>query len=158
MSNILQVTPLNLLGFVVHRVFRDEWQCQCWWQLGCWYFCCFFLLSNYHHIKRGEKKLGKEGQRGKFCSGGTQEKWGFWDPCLIPIFVRSGVVVNLVVVPIGLVVSLVSRFWGHWWDIWKQPFLGQRRRIMMTTTSTSLSNQTTKVKRPREGGFCVNFF
>jgi hypothetical protein len=28
---------------------------------------------------------------------------------------------------------------------------------MMKTTPTSTSNQTTKVKRPREGGFCVFF-
>jgi len=25
-------------------------------------------------------------------------------------------------------------------------------------TTTSIDNQTTKVKRPREGGFCVTFF
>jgi len=30
---------------------------------------------------------------------------------------------------------------------------------MMTTTLPSIANQTTKVKRPREGGFCLcNFF
>jgi hypothetical protein len=31
------------------------------------------------------------------------------------------------------------------------------RRREMTTTPTSTSNKTTKVKRPREGGFCVIF-
>jgi len=29
---------------------------------------------------------------------------------------------------------------------------------MMTITPTSTCNQTRKVKRPREGGFCVTFF
>ncbi len=28
---------------------------------------------------------------------------------------------------------------------------------MMTTTPTSIGTPTTKVKRPREGGFCVTF-
>jgi hypothetical protein len=30
-------------------------------------------------------------------------------------------------------------------------FLGQRTRMIMTTTPTSTKNQTMKVKRPREG-------
>jgi hypothetical protein len=29
--------------------------------------------------------------------------------------------------------------------------------MMMTTTLASRGNQTTKVKRPKEGGFCVTF-
>jgi hypothetical protein len=36
-------------------------------------------------------------------------------------------------------------------------FMGQRKMVMMTTTLTSIGTQATKVKRPREGGFCVTF-
>jgi hypothetical protein len=38
---------------------------------------------------------------------------GVLGPMFDSIFIRSGVVVTLVVVPIGLVVSLVFRFLGH---------------------------------------------
>ncbi len=36
-------------------------------------------------------------------------------------------------------------------------FQGQKRKMMMIITATSTGNQTTKVKRPKEGGFCVTF-
>jgi hypothetical protein len=61
-------------------------------------------------------------------------------------FIRSRLVVSLVVVPIGLVVSLVSRFWGHGGTYESNHFLGQRR-MMMTTTLASTCNQTMKVER-----------
>jgi hypothetical protein len=59
--------------------------------------------------------LGKEGQRRKICNGGTQEKRkkGSWDPCSIPILVIRALIVGLITIPLQLVVSLVSRFWGH---------------------------------------------
>jgi hypothetical protein len=56
----------------------------------------------------------------------------------------------------GLAVSLVSRFWGHDGAYESNHFLEQRRRMMTITTSTC--NKTMKVKRPREGGFCVIIF
>jgi hypothetical protein len=77
---------------------------------------------------------------------------------LISIFVRSGIVVSLVAIPVGLIVSLVYRFWGHNRTYESNHFLGQGRKAMMTTTPTSSGNQTTKVKRPKEGGFCVTFY
>jgi hypothetical protein len=92
--------------------------------------------------KKKESKLGKERQSGKNCSGALKKrKERFQDPCSIPILVRRGLVVNL-----------VSKFWGHDEAYESNHFLEQMRRRRMTTTSTS--NKTTKVKRPREGGFC----
>ncbi len=57
-----------------------------------------------------------------------------------------------------LVVSLAFRFCRHGGTFESNHFLRQRRRMMMTTTPTSTSNQTTRVKRPREGGVCVILF
>jgi hypothetical protein len=76
---------------------------------------------------------------------------------LIPIFVSNLLVVSLVEVPIELVISLVFRFWRHGRTYENNHLLGQRRKMMMTTTLPLIANQTTKVKRPREGGFCVTF-
>jgi hypothetical protein len=61
-------------------------------------------------------------------------------------------VVSLIVVPLGLVVGLISRFWGHKKSYESNLFLEQRR-MMMTTTPTLTCNKIMKVKRPREGGF-----
>jgi hypothetical protein len=90
-----------------------------------------------------------------------KRKEGFHDPCSISNFVRSQLVVSLVVVLIGLVVSLISKFWGHDGTYESNHFLGQRRKMMMITTLASTlastGNQTMKVRRPKEGGFCVTF-
>ncbi len=66
-----------------------------------------------------------------------KRKEGFLDPCSIPNFIRSEIVVSLVMVPIGLVVSLVFKFWGHDATYENNHFLGQRRRMMMITTLAS---------------------
>ncbi len=77
---------------------------------------------------------------------------------MIPIFVKSGLIVNLVVDLVGLIVSLLSKFWRCDKTYENNHSLGQRRRMMMmTTTQASTSYQIMKVKRPREGGFCVTF-
>jgi hypothetical protein len=47
---------------------------------------------------------------------------------------------------------------GHIRTYENNQFLGQKNKMMMTTTLASIGNQTTKVKRPREGGFYVTFF
>ncbi len=70
---------------------------------------------------------------------------------MIPIFIRNRLVVSLVAIPIGLVVNLIFRFWGHIKTYENNHFLGQRKRMTMITTPTSTSNQTMKVKRPKEG-------
>ncbi len=70
---------------------------------------------------------------------------------MIPIFVRSRLVVGLATIPIGLVVNLVLKFWGHSGTYENNHFLGQRKRMVMTITPTSTSNQIMEVKRPREG-------
>lgn len=62
-------------------------------------------------------KRVKAGQRRKICSEGTQEKKErFQDLCSVPISIRKGRVVSLVVVPLGLVVNLDSMkamtFWS----------------------------------------------
>jgi len=57
-----------------------------------------------------------------------------------------------------LVISLIFRFWGHDQANESNHFLEQRRRMMMITTLASTCNKTIKVKRPREGGFCVILF
>ncbi len=60
-----------------------------------------------------------------------------------------------IIVPLGgLVVNLFSRFSWHGGTYESNHFLEQRRRIMMITTPISTCNTTTKVKRPREDGFC----
>jgi hypothetical protein len=58
----------------------------------------------------------------------------------------------------GLVVCLVFRFWGHVGAYESNHFLEQTRRMMTITTLTSINKKTMKVKRPREGGFCVILF
>jgi len=68
--------------------------------------------------------------------------------------VKRGLVVSLIVVPLKYDVNLISGFWGHDKSYESNHFLEQRR-MMMTTTPTSTCNKTMKVKRPREGGFCV---
>ncbi len=57
-------------------------------------------------------------------------------------------------------IGCCSNFWilGAQQGIWKQPLFGAKKKMMMTTTPTLISNKTMKVKRPREGGFCVIFF
>jgi hypothetical protein len=62
---------------------------------------------------------------------------------------------RLVIVPLGLVVSLAFRFCGHSKLYESNHFLEQKRKMMTKTTPTSTSNKTTKVKTPRESGFCV---
>jgi hypothetical protein len=62
--------------------------------------------------------LSKEGQRRtkkKNLQWGhsRKKKEGSWDPCSIPILVIKGLIVGLITIPLGLVVSLVYRFWGH---------------------------------------------
>ncbi len=67
-----------------------------------------------------------------------------------PIFsvsIRRKVVVNLVAIPL--------EHGGAYQSI---HFLEQRRRMMMVTTPASSGNKTTKVKRPKEGGFYVKKF
>jgi hypothetical protein len=54
----------------------------------------------------------------------------------------------------GLVGSLVFRFWGHGGAFECKHFLELRQRMMTRVTPTSIG-QKTKVKSPREGGFCV---
>jgi hypothetical protein len=44
---------------------------------------------------------------------------------------------------------------GHNGPYESNHFLEKKRRMMMTTTPTSIDNKTTKVKRPKEGGFYV---
>jgi hypothetical protein len=61
------------------------------------------------------------------------------------------------VVLIGLVVSLVSKLWWHDKIYENNHFLGQRRTVMMTTIRASIGTPTMKVKKPREGEFCVTF-
>jgi hypothetical protein len=57
-----------------------------------------------------------------------------------------------------LVVNLVSKFWGHDKAYESNHVLEKMKGRRMTTTPTSTINKTTKVKRSREGGFCVIFF
>jgi hypothetical protein len=76
----------------------------------------------------------------------------------VPIPIRRGWVVNLVVVPLGLVESLDSKFWGHDEAYESNHFLEQRKRRMTTTPLASIGNKSTKVKRPKKGGFCFVFF
>jgi hypothetical protein len=77
--------------------------------------------------------------------------------CICQVFGQPKRLV-LILVPLrGLAVSLVFRFWGHKGAYESNHFLEQRRRMMMTLTLVSIGNKTTKVKRPRKGGFCVFF-
>jgi hypothetical protein len=62
---------------------------------------------------------------------------------------------RLVIVLLGLLVSLAFRFWGHNEAYESNHFVEQKRKMMTKTTPTSTSNKTTKVKTPREGGFCA---
>jgi hypothetical protein len=75
-----------------------------------------------------------------------KRKERFQDPCSVPISIRKGRVVSLVVVSLGLVVSLFSKFWGHGEAYESNHFLEQRRR-MMTITLASTSNKITKVAK-----------
>jgi len=78
----------------------------------------------------------------KFIMGHLRKRkeW-FQDPCLISILVK-------------LVVNLVFKFWGHDKVYESNHFLEQMKRRKMKTTPTSTNNKSTKVKRPRDGGFC----
>ncbi len=90
--------------------------------------------------------------------GARKKKERFQDPCSVPISIRKGRVVSLVVVPLGLVVNLDSKFCGHSKTYESNHFLEQRRRMMTTMSQASTSNKITKVKRSREVGFCIFFF
>jgi len=78
---------------------------------------------------------------------GALKKGGSQDPCSILISTRR-----------GLIVSLIFIFWGHDGAYESDHILEQKKRMMMTTTLASICNKTTKVKRPREGGFSINCF
>jgi len=78
---------------------------------------------------------------------GALKKGGVLGPMFNSISIRK-----------GLVVSLISIFWGHDGAYESDHILEQKKRMMMITTLASICNNTTKVKRPREGGFSINYF
>ncbi len=89
--------------------------------------------------RRRERKIGKEGQRRKNCIWGLQEKGkrGFSS-----ISVKRVLVGSPVAIPLGrIVINLLSRFSGHSGAYESNHFLEQRRRIVMTTISTTTSNE-----------------
>jgi len=92
----------------------------------------------------------------KFAVRGPQEKEKSGSSS---ISIKRGLVGSPIAIPLGrLVINLLSRFSGHGGTYESNHFLKQRRRIVMPTVPTSTSNKTTKVKRLKEGGFCVFCF
>lgn len=127
--------------------------------------CTTFYLSWWSfmlvpHKKWNEKMIGKEGQRGtkrkKNVVGGVQEKGKKGSSS---ISLKGGLVGNSFLIPLGaLIINLLSRFWGHNEAYDSNHFLEQRMRIVTTVASTSIDNKTMKVKRLKDGGFCVFVF
>jgi hypothetical protein len=115
------------------------------------------VFTCYHHAKRTKRERQiKRDKEEKFVIGGIHEKGkrGSYS-----ILVKRGLVGSPIVVPLGgLVVNILSRFGRHNGAYESNHFVEERRRIVTTTTLTSIGNKTTKVKRLREGGFCVFCF
>ncbi len=77
-----------------------------------------------------------------------KKEWAVWNPCLVPISIRKGLVVNLVV---RLIINLVSRFWGLDGAYESNHFLEQTRRRMMTTTPNINMHQNNEGEKTKGG-------
>ncbi len=114
------------------------------------------LCSLVGATQKEEREIGKEGQRRKIAIGGPQEKEKRRSSS---ISVRRGLFGSPIAIPLGrLIINLLSRFSRHNGAYESNHFLEQRKRIVMTIVPASTSNKTTKVKRLKEGGFCVVCF
>ncbi len=121
-------------------------------QLCYQYCCCFLVFNSQRHIKKGERKLTKEEQRrikGKILQQGhsRKKKKGVPRSMFNSNFSKKRINCNFSFSSIRTSCKSNFQILGHNGPYESNHFLEKKRRIMMTTTPTSIDNKTTKVKR-----------